>query len=114
MGYQSFECLWRWYAGACGMFAGSLLLRDGRQWCSSSSRCLSPTISAHCQPARPSLAYTAHPPLGRRLQWNVSVHHVKDLPPEEEQRLKESQFYWDMNHPWDRTGHRWVQSLAVL
>ncbi|KAI7842833.1 hypothetical protein COHA_003579 [Chlorella ohadii] len=47
------------------------------------------------------------------FQWNVSVHHVKDLPPEEEQRLKETQFYWDMNHPWDRTGHRAMAELLM-
>lgn len=48
------------------------------------------------------------------MQWNVSIHHdLKDVSPEEEQRIKENQFYWDMNHPWDRTGHRWAGQRAA-
>jgi hypothetical protein len=39
----------------------------------------------------------------------VSIHSVtKDMPQEEQDALKDSQFFWDENHPWDRTGHRWV------
>lgn len=43
------------------------------------------------------------------LQWNVSIHSVtRDMPQKEQDALKDSQFFWDENHPWDRTGHRWA------
>jgi hypothetical protein len=32
---------------------------------------------------------------------------MKDVKAAEDlEQLKESQFFWDENHPWDRTGHR--------
>lgn len=40
------------------------------------------------------------------FQWNVSVHRHAELSEEDENALRDQQFYWDENHPWDRTGHR--------
>jgi len=50
------------------------------------------------------------PPLlsANLLQWNVSLHALTDSDASEEELelQKEAQFFWDENHPWDRTGHR--------
>ena len=49
-----------------------------------------------------------------RSQWHAGVHDFygkggagTDSP------LLDSLFFWDENHPWDRTGHRWVGALCA-
>ena len=57
----------------------------------------------------------AGPPNGAAcLQWNVSLHFAKGRSAEEMEVLKQAQFFWDENHPWDRTGHRCAAALACL
>ncbi|PSC68178.1 Acyl-coenzyme A thioesterase THEM4 isoform A [Micractinium conductrix] len=49
------------------------------------------------------------------FQWNVSLHHLvdSDAPEAEIERQKDAQFFWDENHPWDRTGHRAMAELLM-
>lgn len=51
--------------------------------------------------SRPPSCSPAPPP-----QWNVSIHGAPSAEGEEGQALRNTQFFWDENHPWDRTGHR--------
>lgn len=45
--------------------------------------------------------------LAPRPQTDVSIHWgTAGLSPQQQEALKEAQFFWDENHPWDRTGHR--------
>lgn len=49
------------------------------------------------------------------FRYNVSLHALVDsgAPPEEQEAEKEAQFFWDENHPWDRTGHRAMAELLM-
>ncbi|EFN59953.1 expressed protein [Chlorella variabilis] len=47
------------------------------------------------------------------FQWNVSLHFAKGRSAEEMEVLKQAQFFWDENHPWDRTGHRAMAELVM-
>lgn len=54
-------------------------------------------------------------PLPPCVQHNVSLHALVDakVPSEVLEAEKDAQFFWDENHPWDRTGHRHVGGLVV-
>jgi hypothetical protein len=39
-------------------------------------------------------------------QWNVSMNSLYGVPGDVLEAAKDAQFFWDENHPWDRTGHR--------
>lgn len=50
------------------------------------------------------------------FQHNVSLHSLVDakgVPEAEAELQKNAQFFWDENHPWDRTGHRALAELLM-
>lgn len=93
-------CAARHCQAAAGARPPARCLPDPRRWKQEL------TLAAPCPPKPHPHPCAFAPP----LQYNVSLHALVDsgAPPEEQEAEKEAQFFWDENHPWDRTGHRHV------